>query len=175
MIDETWNAGGRPGDLPDDDDPAEGNWHPPLEKDPPLPKRIARELAEIPPDETGTQPYWRETFTKARMPTSGGTPEGPTSDTAQLPPPFAPKTEPEKYNVDVPAPMPGQTGGTKDIINRLPPAAPKVPGTLDQPTKPKFFFSPPPQDPGEIQYTEADDPDQYTGRHLGGSLGAINA
>jgi hypothetical protein len=154
---------------PDRDDPPprfDDDWYPPQEMTPEM-RRWAKENAQLPPDETGTQPYWRETLTKEKMPTTGPAPEGPTSDTAQLPPPFAPPVDPQKYNVDVPAPMPGQTGGTMDKgrINKLPPAAPKVPGTQDQPSEPKGFFSPPPPDPDEIL---------YTGRHLGGHLGAVN-
>jgi hypothetical protein len=170
------NAGGFPGD-----DPADGDWHPPMEKDPPMPARIARELAEMPPDETGTQAFWRQTLRHEPMPVTGPRAgQGATSDTAPLPPPYAPVVDPMARNADKPAPTPGTTGGTMDTerINRLPPAAPGVPGTRDQPTQPHFHFRSPesaPPDPNEILYTEADDTDHSSGPSLGGHLGAINA
>ena len=160
------------------EDDVEGG-HPPMKKEP-------DPWAGEQPDETdetgmpsGTQAYWRRVVTKERMPISGkGTQEGqPTSDTARLPPPYAPPAEPMGRNVDVPAPMPGQTGGTKDVIKRPPPT-----GTLDEPKKPNFYFKRPPEEsivPGykTVSADEGSDSDLDTSslRHLGGHWSAINA
>jgi hypothetical protein len=171
-----FREGRSPADDDDDDSPpAQGGGRPGDDDSwqgvPMLPPDAKTRQWEEEDRPSGTQAFWQQSLSKAPMPTSRvqHIGEGPTSDTDRLPPPFAPPTEPQAYNVDKPASMPGQTGGTMDKgrINKLPPAAPGVPGTRDQPSAPKGFFSPPPQDPHEILYTERG--------QLGGHLAAVNA
>lgn len=161
--------GGRPGD--DDSETAHADDLPQIWSGPPMAstpetrarQKEAQDFKNIMDPETqsataGTQDFWQTSLLKGSMPGAKSLSSQVISDTGQLPIPWAPAVDPMGRNVDQTAPMPGRTQGTYDKkMNQLPPAAPGVPGTGDNPVQPKFFFSPPPQDPHQILYTKNKD------------------